>query len=91
MVEVMSPDALRRAADAARDDARRLRTDSYAHRADVRRAVAGVRTRRPAFERTVADSGRARERRYRSAWSDLPWQPPDRELDTVLVPIDGKS
>lgn len=25
------------------------------------------------------------------AWSDLPWQMPDEELDRVLVPIDGQS
>lgn len=91
MVEVISPDALREAAGAAREHARRLRADSYAHRAELRRSMDGWRHRRPAYARTMADAGRARERRYRSTWSDLAWQLPDRELDTVLVPIDGKS
>lgn len=91
MVEVMSPDALREAAEAAREDARLLRADSHARRADVRRSRAGWRHRRPTYAATVADAGRARERRYRSAWSDLPWQFPDRELDIVLVPIDGSN
>lgn len=87
----MSPTALRDAADAAREDARRLRRASYARRADVRRSTAAWRRRRGMYARTVADVGRARELRYRSTWSDLPWQPPDRELDIVLVPIDGDT
>lgn len=91
MAEVMSPAALRDAADAAREDARRLRLASCAHRADVRRSTAAWRRRRRAYARTVAEVGRARELRYQSTWSDLPWQPPDQGLDTVLVPIDGNT
>lgn len=87
----MSPAALRDAADAAREDARRLRRASYAHRASVRRSMAAWQRRRRAYATTVAEAGRARELRYRSSWSDLPWQLPDRELDLVLVPIDGDT
>jgi hypothetical protein len=81
--------ALREAADAARRDARRLRMASHARRAELRRSSATWRARRRALARTVADVGHARELRYRSPWSDLAWQLPDRELDIVLVPIDG--
>ena len=91
MVEVISPTALRDAADAVRADARRLRWASSAHRAEVRQSVVASRHRRRTYARTVADAGRARERRFRSSWSDLPWQLPDRELDIVLVPIDGDT
>lgn len=91
MVEVMSPVELRDAALVAREQARLLRAASHAHRADVRLSMAAWRRRRRTYARTVADVGRARQRRYRSAWSDLPWQLPDRELDTVLVPVDGDT
>jgi len=36
-------------------------------------------------------TGRRSTRRFRSTWSDLSWQLPHRELDRVLVPIDGQS
>lgn len=91
MVEVMSPAVLREAADAARDRARRLRTVSSARRAELRRTRDAAHSRHTTYAATLDLVGRTRDLRYRSTWSDLPWQPPDRALEIVLVSIDGDT
>jgi hypothetical protein len=91
VAQVMSSAALRQAVDAARADARRLRVVSHARCAELRRWTAITRRQSRRCSVTVAWIDRTREVRCRSAWSDLPWQLLDRELDTVLVPIDGDN
>ena len=91
MVAVMTPAALNAAAVAARDEARQLRAISGARRAEVRRSTDVSRRRLLTCTATFTRISRTRDLRYRSTWSDLPWQLPDRELDHVLVAIDGKS
>jgi len=91
VVEVMTPAALRIAAVAAREDARMLRAVSGARRAALRRSCGLSRRRLRTCSTTFASLNCTRDLRYRSAWSDLQWQLPDRDLDRVLVPIEGRS
>lgn len=76
---------------AAREEAQRLRLKSATRRLEVRRSRVESRRRLSTASVTFAWLERARTRRFRSAWSDLPWQLPNGELDRVLVPYDGKS
>lgn len=85
----ISPRALRAQADAARADASRLRASSSARRLEVRRARAEIERKAVILAETVRSLSVSRRRRYRSAWSDLAWQMPDRQLDQVLVSHDG--
>ena len=87
----ITPELLQVAALAARDDARRLRLTSVSRRADARLAVEAAERRRSRAILTKKRILRARDVRYRSAWSDLSWQMPGGELDQVLVPHDGDS
>jgi hypothetical protein len=90
-LEVMTPEELRAAAGAARRDARRLRAVSAAGRAELGRSKDLSRRWLLTCEATFAWVSRTQDFRYRSAWSDLSWQLPGRELDCVLVAIDGRS
>jgi len=83
---MLSPATLRARAETVRADARRLRVESSARRAVGRRTLAETRRRRSRAVDTYAWLERTRELRYRSTWSDLPWQLPDADLDRVLVP-----
>lgn len=86
-----TPELLLAAAVAARDDARRLRTMSISRRGEARRANETAQQRRMQALLMQKRLLRARNVRYRSAWSDLWWQMPDGELDRVLVPHDGEN
>jgi hypothetical protein len=88
---MMPPEALRAAASAARNDARLLRRESAARRAELGRARDLSHRRLRTCEATFAWITRPRDLSYRSTWSNLPWQLPGRELDRVLVPVDGRS
>jgi hypothetical protein len=81
----LSPATLQARADAACQAARDLRFQASARRVDGRRArVEAERRRSKAVAARDWFEG-MRSLRYRSAWSDLPWQMPDGELDRVLV------
>ena len=87
----LTPELLCVAALAARDDARRLRIESASRRGDARRALETAEMRRTRAILMKKRMLRTRDLRYRSAWSDLPWQMPDSELDRVLVAHDGET
>lgn len=87
----LTPEQLRVSADAARADAQGLRMASRARRIESRQVVSRSAASRRSVSSALAWLAHTRELRYRSAWSELPWQLPDRELDTVLVPHDGSS
>ena len=87
----LSPERIRAKADAARAEAHRLRAASSARRLEVRRSRGEVQRRKAKLAVTARWLSRSRERRYRSAWSDLAWQMPDGELDRVLVPVEADT
>ncbi|MGH2973092.1 MAG: hypothetical protein ACRDLE_13345 [Gaiellaceae bacterium] len=89
MVE-MNLAALCKTAWAARDDARKLRDQSFARRVECRRALALAARRLTTAEETYAGLALAQDRGFRSAWSDLQWRMVDGDLDHVLVSHDGE-
>jgi hypothetical protein len=88
MVE-MSAVAMQAAAVAARREAQALRDESHARRRELRRRAAVAERLRSSCLSSYLWLAQTRDVRYRSAWSDLQWRSPDRELDHILVSIEG--
>lgn len=91
MAEVRSRSELLAAAVCAREVAQSLRTESRARREEVRRGHRLTAHRKRHTATVLEWLEETRAMRYRSAWSDLPWQWPDAELDHVLVALDRET
>ena len=76
------------AAEAAREDARRLRSDASELRVAVRRSVrlANVRTEKAAAATEIARA--RREIPVASPWSGLHWRLEHESLERILLPLD---
>jgi hypothetical protein len=90
MVEV-SAVAMHAAAVAARREAQALRDESHARRRELRRRNADAERLRSSCLSSYLGLAQTRHVRYRSAWSDLDWRSPDRELDRILFSIEGDA